>query len=73
MFELNTGRTIYPHSDALDFRTSINGLGLNGLEQAVFVFGNRRKDSIKPLGWDPTGFWLQPNALGRRTLCVAMP
>jgi transposase len=66
MFELNAKRKVYLHRDAIDFRKNINGLaslvehglGLNAFEQAVFVFGNRRKDRIKILGWDRNGFWL---------------
>jgi transposase len=66
MFELNAGRTVYLHRDAIDFRKSINGLAslvehgleLNAFEQAVFVFGNRRMDRIKILRWDRNGFWL---------------
>ena len=66
MFELNATRTVYLHRDAIDFRKNINGLaslvehglGLNAFEQAVFVFGNRRKDRVKILGWDRNGFWL---------------
>ena len=55
MFALSADRVVYLHRDAIDFRKSINGLaslvehglGLDAFAQAVFVFGNRRKDRIK--------------------------
>ena len=66
MFQLNAGRAVYLHREPIDFRKNINGLaslvehglGLNAFAQSVFVFGNRRKDRIKILGWDRSGFWL---------------
>jgi transposase len=31
---------------------------LNPMTSALFVFGNRRRDRIKILGWGGNGFWL---------------
>ena len=58
--------TIYLHRDPVDFRKSINGLsvivdeamGLSPLKPGVFVFCNRRRDKLKVLYWDNTGFAL---------------
>ena len=66
MFRLNPARAVYVHRDAVDFRKNINGLaslveqglGLDPFAQAVYVFGNRRRDRVKILGWERNGFWL---------------
>jgi transposase len=65
MFTLNANLEVYLHREAIDFRKSINGLA--GLVEhelgrdpfaAAYVFGNRRRDRIKILGWSRNGFWL---------------
>ena len=66
MFRLNANLAVYLHRDAIDFRKSINGLaaivehelGRDPFAAAVYVFGNRRHDRIKILGWNRNGFWL---------------
>ena len=66
MFRLSADLAVYLHRDAVDFRKSINGLAalvehelrLDPFAQAAYVFGNRRKDRIKILGWSRNGFWL---------------
>ncbi len=57
---------IYLHRDIVDFRKSINGLSiiveqsmeLSPFSEAIFVFCNRRRDKLKILYWDKTGFCL---------------
>ena len=66
MFRLNANLSVYLHRAAIDFRKSINGLaavvehelGRDPFAAAVYVFGNRRRDRIKLLGWDRNGYWL---------------
>lgn len=66
MFRFDPGLKVYLHREPVDGRKAINGLallveqglGLNPFESAVFVFSNRRRDRIKLLLWDRTGFWL---------------
>ncbi|MGU8077259.1 IS66 family insertion sequence element accessory protein TnpB [Burkholderia pyrrocinia] len=66
MFRFDEGLKVYLHRDPVDFRMGINGLSIlveqamrmNPMTSALFVFGNRRRDRIKILGWGGNGFWL---------------
>lgn len=66
MFRLDEGLKVYLHREPVDFRLNINGLaglvekglGLDPFARAVYVFGNRRRNRVKILGWDRNGFWL---------------
>jgi len=66
MFRFDAQRKVYVHREAVDFRKSINGLavlveqalGLDPFAPALYVFGNRRRDRVKILGWETNGFWL---------------
>ena len=58
--------SIYLYREPVDFRQSINGLSilvqesmaLDVFSPSLFVFGNRRRDKIKIVFWDKTGFCL---------------
>lgn len=57
---------IYLHREFVDFRKAVNGLcliveqelGLNPFDESLYVFCNRRRDRLKVLYWDKTGFAL---------------
>jgi transposase len=38
---------------------------LNPMDTSLYIFGNRRRDRIKILGWDGSGFWLLIKRLER--------
>lgn len=64
MFRLAADLRVYLHREPIDFRAGINSLaivveqsmGLNPFERAVFAFCNRRRDRIKLLFYDRSGF-----------------
>ena len=66
MFRFAPTLKVYLHREAVDGRKNINGLallveqalGLDPFAPALFVFSNRRRDRIKILLWERTGFWL---------------
>ncbi|NDV93153.1 IS66 family insertion sequence element accessory protein TnpB [Alteromonas sp. 345S023] len=63
---------IYLYMDIVDFRKSINGLivvveqqmQLSPFRDALFVFCNKKRDKLKILYWDKTGFALWYKRLG---------
>jgi transposase len=63
---------IYLYMDIVDFRKSINGLivvveqqmQLSPFQDTLFVFCNKRRDKLKILYWDKTGFALWYKRLG---------
>jgi len=71
VFRLDEGLKVYLHREPVDFRLNINGLatvvekalGLDPFAACVYVFGNRRRNRVKILGWDRNGFWLLLNQL----------
>jgi transposase len=66
MFRLDAELRVYLHRDPVDFRLGINGLAvlveqsmqLDPFARAVFAFRNRRRNRIKLLFYERTGFWL---------------
>ncbi|WP_429498371.1 IS66 family insertion sequence element accessory protein TnpB (plasmid) [Robbsia andropogonis] len=66
MFRFDERLSVYVHRDPVDFRCGINSLALlveqsmhlKPMSASLFVFGNRRHDRIKILGWGGNGFWL---------------
>ena len=66
MFRFDPALKVYLHREPVDGRKNINGLallveqvlGLDPFAPALFVFSNRRRDRIKILLCERTGFWL---------------
>src|SRR5580704_7553623 len=66
MFRLAAEVQVYLHRETIDFRIGINGLAilveqamhLDPFGRAVFAFCNRRRDRIRLLFYDRSGFWL---------------
>ena len=62
----NKDTDIYLHCEPVDFRKSINGLSLivedamelSSMSGSLFVFCNKRRDKLKALYWDESGFAL---------------
>ena len=58
--------TIYLHREYVDFRKAVNGLSeiveqelrMNPFNESLYVFCNRKRDRLKVLHWDKTGFVL---------------
>jgi len=70
---------VYLHREPVDFRKSINGLSvivesemaLSPLSGALFVFCNKKRDKLKLLYWDRTGFALWYKRLEQEKLTGA--
>ena len=66
MFRFDQKLKVYLHRDPVDFRYGMNSLSilveqsmqLNPMDSSLYIFGNRRRDRIKILFWDGSGFWL---------------
>lgn len=66
MFKSHSSYQVYLALGATDLRKSIDGLALivqekfklDPFSRSLFVFCNRRRDKIKILEFDTTGFWL---------------
>ena len=71
MFRFGDNLKVYLHRDPVDFRYGMNSLSilveqsmrLNPMDKSLYIFGNRRRDRIKILGWEGSGFWLLINQL----------
>lgn len=75
MFKNTNSYQVYLALGVTDLRKSIDGLSLIVAERfnldpfsnSIFVFCNRKRDKIKILEWDVTGFWLHYKRLEKDT------
>lgn len=66
---------IFVAADPVDLRKAFDGLailvrsglGRDPLDGSLYVFGNRRRDRIKILFWEPGGYWLCTRRLEQGT------
>jgi transposase len=81
MLTLPTSVRIYLARGATDMRKSIDGLSaataqvleLDPFSGHLFVFCNRRRDRIKILYWERSGFWLLHKRLEKGTFAWPLP
>lgn len=81
MLSLPTAVRVYLARGATDMRKSIDGLaavttevlGSDPLSGHLFVFCNGRRDRIKILYWERSGFWLLHKRLERGTFAWPVP
>ncbi|MDZ7359362.1 MAG: IS66 family insertion sequence element accessory protein TnpB [candidate division KSB1 bacterium] len=81
MFPITAHFKFYLYAPATDMRKSFDGLsgvvtsalGRDPASGDVYVFVNRRRDRLKLLVWDRTGFWLFYKRLEQGTLSTAAP
>jgi len=81
MLSLPTSVRVYLARGANDMRKSIDGLaavtkevlGHDPLSGHLFVFCNGRRDRIKILYWERSGFWLLHKRLERGTFAWPVP
>jgi transposase len=72
---------VYLCREAIDMRKAINGLsilveqglGLDPFGPALFVFCNRKRDKIKVLYWERTGFVLWYKRLEKHRFAWSLP
>jgi transposase len=66
MLSISSTVSIYLYTPATDMRKGVDGLsglvrqhfGVDPLDGSLFLFVNRRRDRLKMLHWDGTGFWV---------------
>lgn len=81
MLSLPTSVHVYLARGATDMRKSIDGLagvtrellGQDPVSGHLFVFCNARRDRIKILYWEQSGFWLLHKRLDRGTFSWPVP
>lgn len=81
MLSLPTSVRIYLARGATDMRKSIDGLAAvtkdvlehEPMSRHLFVFCNGRRDRIKILYWERSGFWLLHKRLERGTFAWPLP
>jgi transposase len=77
MFRLGADLPVYLHRDPIDFRAGINSLAVlvqetmevDSFQPAVFAFCNRRRDRVKLLFFDRSGFVPVLKRLGKDKFC----
>lgn len=75
MLESKRTHQVYLALGVTDLRKSIDGLSLivqerfnlDPFSRSLFVFCNRKRDKLKILEWDHTGFWLHYKRLEKDT------